>query len=139
MASEKEVYSEKFSDGTITLDESYIDGELHLVSIEDSRDRTVDELYSNRAVSVLFIFRVYDDKMQISRIFAQTENGGYSLDTKRMITGGFRESFENISMMDEQALSIIEQRYPDKRIDRQRKIDKIKNLYNLILEAWRSS
>lgn len=138
MASEKSVYSGEFPDGVITLKESYVNGELHLVSVEDSRDKIVDELYSNRAESVLFIFRVYENKLQISRIFAQTDNGGYALDNKRTLSGGFRESFDRISLMDEEALSIVHQRYPDKRIDKQLITDKIRNLYNLVVIVCKS-
>lgn len=138
MASEKSVYSGEFPDGEITLKESYVNGELHLVSVEDSRDKIINELYSNRSESVLFIFKVHENKLQISRIFAQTDNGGYALDSKRTLSGGFRESFDRISLMDEESLSTIKQRYPDKRIDKQLLTDKIRNLYDLIIEACKS-
>lgn len=138
MSSEKSVHSGEFPDGEINVKESYVNGELHLVSVEDSRDAVVNELYSNRTESILFIFRVHEDKLRISRIFAQTNNGGYALDSKRTLSGGFRESFDRISLMDEESLSTIKQRYPDKRIDKQLLTDKIRNLYDLIIEACKS-
>lgn len=129
MGSQENISNKRsFQDGELEIKESYLDGELYLVTLIDSRERTVDQLYGNRTVEVTFIFSVDDDKLELSRIFANSENGGYALDTKRSIFGGFTTTYERRDLLDNSALKFLGSEYPELTIDTRRIRDKIRSL-----------
>ena len=121
------VRKRSFTDGKIEIEESYFDGKLDLVTVTDYRDRTTDEVHKSRE-SITFIFSVEDDRLQLSRIFANSERGGYALDMKRTIGGNFRATYKERRLLSEEVMDILRLDYPELRIDTRRLRDRIRNL-----------
>lgn len=129
MTSQENVSNKRsFEDGELEIKESHLNGELDLVTLVDSRERTVDQLYGNQTVEVSFIFSVEDDRLELSRIFANSENGGHALDTKRSIFGGFTTTYEKRDLLDDSALELLRSDYPELTIDTRRIRDRIRGL-----------
>lgn len=129
MGSQESISNKRsFNDGKLEIKESYLKGELNLVTLVDSRERTVDQLYGNRTVEVSFIFSVEDDKLELSRIFANSENGGHALDTTRSIFGGFTKTYKRRDLLDNSAMEFLKSEYPNLTIDTRRIRDKIRTL-----------
>lgn len=129
MTSQEKVSNKRsFEDGKLEIKESYLNGELDLVTLVDSRERTVDQLYGNRTVEVSFIFRVEDDRLELSRIFANSEKGGHALDTKRSIFGGFTTTYRRRDLLDDSSLELLRSDYPGLAVDTQRLRDKVRRM-----------
>lgn len=127
MTSRQETATEQpFPDGNIVLRESYLDDKLDLITIVDSRDGTTEKLYGNRTESVRFIFSVEEGKMKLSRIFANSQNGGgHALDMKPTIGGTYRKTYKKRSLLDDNSMEILNSNYPDLRVDTRRIRDRI--------------
>lgn len=129
MGSQQNILNKRsFEDGQLEIKESCLNGDLDLVTLVDSRERTIDQLYGGRTVEVTFIFSVEDDKLELSRIFANSENGGHALDTTRSIFGGFTTTYKRRDLLDDLALEFLRSEYPSLTIDTRRIRDRIRSL-----------
>lgn len=118
---EETVTARTYADGEIEVVESYLGDSLDLVTIKDSRDKTTDEVYGSRCVSVSFTFDVTGDRLEISRIFADTGSGGYALDSRPSLVSKYHVStFKRRDLLDEESLGVLGSLYPDYRVDLRR-------------------
>lgn len=123
------VTTRSFEDGEIEVVESYLDGELDLVTVKDGRSRVTGEVYGDRCVSVSFIFTVIGDRLEISRIFANTETGGYALDSRpSLVSRYYVSTFKRRDLLDEESLGVLGSLYPEYRVDLRRVRDVVRNL-----------
>lgn len=123
----------RYHDGQIELKESYLSGELDLVTLVDSRDRTVSQVYGDRCVSVKFIFSVIEDKIEISRIFADTPKGGYALDSRSSLLTKYRvKTYSDRRLLKGDGIDILKEEYPDKRIDLRRFRDVMRDVFQTL-------
>lgn len=126
-ATEETLENRTFSDGEIEVRESYINEELDLVTIIDSRDKTSDKV--QRAESITFIFSVKKDRLQLSRIFANSQNGsGHAIDMKPTIGGGYRKTYTKRNLLDDQSIEMLRNNYPELTVDTRRIRDRIRDL-----------
>lgn len=129
MPSEEKIVAEQsFPDGDIEVQESYLNGELDLVTIVDSRNSTTEKLYGNRTESIRFIFKLKEHKLQLSRIFAVSQSGGHALDMKRTVWGNYKKTYRKRSLLDDSSMTILRFSYPNLRVDTRRIRDRVLNL-----------
>lgn len=128
MGMDETVMKHSYEDGEIEVVESYLGGELDLVTVKDSRSRVTGEVYGDRCVSVSFIFTVVGNRLEISRIFANTETGGHALDSRpSLVSRYYVRTFKRRDLLDEESLDLLGSLYPEYRTDLRRFLDIVRN------------
>lgn len=120
-----------FDDGKLKILEDYYEDELFHITLVDSRDRIIKKVHSDRIVSISFIFIDKEDRLELSRIFADSKNGSHALDTKPSYfkDDGFRKTLKRRDLLDSDSLDFLSSEYPQKTIDRRRIRDKIRSKF----------
>ncbi len=149
---EQRIHEMEASDGRLELKESYRDGDEspHLVSIRDYRTSTLDAVAGatkrDTHISLLFDYNAEQNRLIISRVFANSERGGHALDMRPSLISEFLSSqnyvvsdiSQHATIIDPVIRDLVETQYgSDVYIDMRTVGDRLRwGLYNAARAAW---